>query len=38
MKKSYEVPQIEIIEVEIEKGFAGSNSLENPVDGGQFGW
>ena len=38
MKKIYEVPQIEIVEVKIEKGFAGSNSLVNPTDGGQFGW
>jgi hypothetical protein len=38
MKKTYEAPQVELVEVEIEKGFAGSDSLENPTDGGQFGW
>lgn len=32
----YEAPQVEIIEVEVEKGFAvsyGSNSPENPIPG-----
>lgn len=32
----YEAPQVEIIEVEVEKGFAvsyGSNSPENPILG-----
>ena len=30
MKKNYETPQVEVIEVEVEKGFAGS-------DGGNIG-
>lgn len=32
----YEAPQVEIIEVEVEKGFAvsyGGNSPENPIPG-----
>lgn len=37
MEKFYEQPQIEVIEVEIEKGFAAT-SLENPEDGGETGW
>lgn len=37
MKKlNYITPEIEVIEVEIEKGFA--NSLENPEDGGISDW
>lgn len=37
MKKlNYLTPEIEVIEVEIEKGFA--NSLENPEDGGISDW
>jgi hypothetical protein len=31
MKKVYEVPEIEVIEVQVEQGFA--NSLENPNEG-----
>ena len=31
MKKNYEVPEIEVIDVKIEKGFAASN--ENPDEG-----
>ena len=31
MKKVYEVPKIEVIEVAVEQGFA--NSLENPGAG-----
>lgn len=30
----YEAPQVKIIEVEVEKGFA--NSLELPKDGGNW--
>lgn len=37
MKSSYIVPEIEIIEVEVEKGFAGSQ-LETPGVGGNHGW
>lgn len=38
MKKSYIAPQIEVNEVEIEKGFANSPSLESPEDGGEIDW
>jgi hypothetical protein len=31
MKQNYEEPQVEVIEVEIEKGFAASN--EEPTQG-----
>ena len=34
---SYEVPQVEVIEVEVEKGFAIS-SLENPERGDSADW
>lgn len=37
MKKPYESPIVESIEVEIEKGFAATN-VENPEDGGEFDW
>lgn len=33
MEKKYVVPEVEIIEVEVEKGFAQSQ-LENPEDSG----
>ena len=29
----YDAPQVEIIEVEVEKGFATSGNLENPGEG-----
>ena len=32
----YDAPQVEVIEVEVEKGFAGSQ-LENPEYGGVIG-
>lgn len=35
--KDYESPQVEMIEVQIEKGFAGSN-LENPELGDVTDW
>ena len=39
MKKlNYITPEIEMIEVEIEKGFANSPSLEDPEDGGTTDW
>ena len=46
MKKIYESPEVELIEVQIEKGFAGSNPnpysgpFENPLGGGDapIGW
>lgn len=38
MKKPYKSPIVEPIEVEIEKGFANSPSLENPEDGGTTDW
>lgn len=34
---SYETPQVEIIQVEVEKGFAQSN-VENPEEGEEEGW
>ena len=37
----YETPQVEIIEVEVEKGFANSpdnNNTENPKEGEESGW
>lgn len=34
MKKFYETPQVEVIEIEIEKGFANSN----PELGGDGEW
>ena len=39
-KQNYITPEVEIIEVEIEKGFAASNDepLENPLNGGNFDW
>lgn len=30
----YETPLVEVIEVEVEKGFAASNGTENVGDGG----
>ena len=32
----YQAPQVEVIEVEVEKGFANSQ-LESPEDGGEIG-
>ena len=34
---AYETPQVEVIEVEVEKGFAVSN-LENPEEGEESDW
>ena len=31
----YDAPQVEIIEVEVEKGFATSGNLENPGEGSE---
>jgi len=31
---SYEAPVVEIVEVEVEKGFATSGNLPQPTDGG----
>ena len=33
----YESPQVEILEVEVEKGFAESN-VENPITGNESPW
>lgn len=40
MNKNYESPEVEIIEVEIEEGFAasGNNPLEDPSNGGNHDW
>ncbi len=35
MKKNYEVPEIEVIDVKIEKGFA-LTQIETPDDEGNF--
>lgn len=35
--KDYESPQMEVIEVQIEKGFAASN-LEDPELGNEIDW
>jgi hypothetical protein len=35
MKKNYEVPEIEVIDVKIEKGFAAT-TLEGGTEGGGF--
>ena len=37
-KKNYTQPEIEVVEIAIEKGFAGSNTgdLEDPGFGGSF--
>lgn len=37
MKKPYITPEVEIVEVAIEKGFAGSD-IETPGMGGNHGW
>ena len=37
MKKPYESPIVESIDIKIEKGFANSN-IESPEDGGEFDW
>lgn len=36
MKKTYVIPQIEIVEVSIEKGYA--MSMEEPGKGGNHDW
>ena len=42
MKENYAVPEIEIIEVEVEQGFAASDfetsSFENPIMGEEQSW
>ena len=39
MKKIYEAPQFEVVEVKVEKGFASSNAtLENPTPGSGIPW
>lgn len=35
--KNYECPEVEVIEVEVEKGFASSPVLENPEIGNEEG-
>lgn len=36
---TYETPQIELIEVEVEKGFAASpGNVENPTEGEESEW
>ena len=36
MKKNYETPEIEVIDVRIEKGFAQTNPLEDGKKGDAF--
>ena len=39
MKKVYEAPQVEVIEVAIEQGFAASvPKYPNPFDGDEIDW
>jgi hypothetical protein len=38
MKNFYEAPQVEVVEVMVEQGFATSNSLQNPSKGGDIDW
>lgn len=38
MQNIYEAPQSEVMDVEVEQGFAASNSLENPSKGGDIDW
>lgn len=38
MKDIYVAPQSEVVDVEVELGFAASNSLENPSKGGDIDW
>lgn len=33
---AYVIPEVEIIEVEVEKGFAGSGNMEDPESGGSI--
>ena len=37
-RKMYIAPEIEVIEVAIEKGFAASNPLEDVVPGNKWDW
>ena len=38
-RMNYEMPQVEIIEVEVEKGFAtSSGNIENPEEGLPGSW
>jgi hypothetical protein len=37
MKKEYQSPVLDIVDICVECGFATSN-LENPVDGGENSW
>lgn len=34
---NYEAPQVEVIEVEVEKGFAGSTGVDDPDEFGNGG-
>lgn len=34
----YETPQVKMIEVEVENGFAQSENMENPTRGGRSDW
>ena len=36
MKKNYETPEIEVIDVRIEKGFAQTGNTESIWDGGEI--
>lgn len=37
-KQNYKSPEVEILKVNIEKGFAQSNPLEGGKDGGEYPW
>lgn len=34
--KNYVSPEVEVFEVEVEKGFEGSSDFENPINGGNI--
>lgn len=36
MKNVYEIPEIEVIDVKIEQGFAQTGNLDNPEFGGNL--
>ena len=33
---NYVAPVVEVVEVEVEKGFAGSDTFQNPEEGGNI--
>ena len=37
-KQSYFAPEIEVLEIKLEKGFANSGGLEDPTEETPIGW